>query len=281
VCIDAATVRTFGEVRRSGMSRTAVREAVTSGALVRLRHGVYADAGCCAVVRDAATHGGAIACITAARHLGLWVLSSSTATHVTVGGHGHRHLHDDCRCTEHWDEPPRDDGSVRGLFTPLMVRSVLRQILACCGAEEFFVALESALHQEVLDAADLDWLRAHCPRAATEAIELARSDADSGLESLLRWRLRRFGLPIRTQLSLISVGRVDLLIGDRLIVEADGVENHDGESHRHKDLVRDANAAMWGYVTLRFDYALIVHDWDAVERAILASVARGLHLADR
>jgi hypothetical protein len=26
---------------------------------------------------------------------------------------------------------------------------------------------------------------------------------------------------------------------------------------------------MWGYSTLRFDYALIVHDWDLVERAIL------------
>ena len=42
---------------------------------------------------------------------------------------------------------------------------------------------------------------------------------------------------------------------------------------RHKDLVRDANAAAWGYVTLRFDYALIVHDWDLVEAAILGSLA--------
>ena len=34
-----------------------------------------------------------------------------------------------------------------------------------------------------------------------------------------------------------------------------------GCRHRHKDLRRDANAAAWGYVTLRFDYAMVVHDW--------------------
>jgi very-short-patch-repair endonuclease len=76
-----------------------------------------------------------------------------------------------------------------------------------------------------------------------------------------------------------SVGRVDLLIGDRLLVETDGRDNHDGISHRHKDLVRDANAAAWAYVTLRFDYALVIHDWDLVERAVLAQVAAGHHLA--
>ena len=31
-------------------------------------------------------------------------------------------------------------------------------------------------------------------------------------------------------------------------------------------------------MTLRFDYALIVHDWDTVEQAILAHVDRGRHL---
>lgn len=42
---------------------------------------------------------------------------------------------------------------------------------------------------------------------------------------------------------------------------------------RHKDLVRDANAALWGHVTLRFDYAMIVHDWDLVERAIVTTMS--------
>lgn len=71
---------------------------------------------------------------------------------------------------------------------------------------------------------------------------------------------------------------MDFLLGDRVILEVDGIGNHDGASNRHKDLVRDANAAVWGFVTLRFDYALVVHDWPTVEAAILAHLDRGLHV---
>jgi very-short-patch-repair endonuclease len=127
--------------------------------------------------------------------------------------------------------------------------------------------------------ADLFWLRKHTNAEGRDAIAFARQDADSGLESLFRWRLRPYGLSVRSQESIVSVGRVDFLIGERLIVEVDGASNHDGVSHRHRDLVRDAHAAAWGFVTLRFDYAMVVRDWETVERAILAHVGRGLHRA--
>lgn len=48
--------------------------------------------------------------------------------------------------------------------------------------------------------------------------------------------------------------------------------NHHGEAKRHNDLTRDANAASCGYVTLRFDYALVVHDWELVESAVLGAL---------
>lgn len=127
--------------------------------------------------------------------------------------------------------------------------------------------------------ADLFWLRKHTNAEGRDAIAFARQDADSGLESLFRWRLRPYGLSVRAQESIVSVGRVDFLIGERLIVEVDGAANHDGVSHRHRDLVRDAHAAAWGFVTLRFDYAMVVRDGETVERAILAHVGRGLHRA--
>lgn len=145
--------------------------------------------------------------------------------------------------------------------------------------DSFFVVLESALRQGRLSSADLQWLGQHTNAQAREAIEFARRDADSGLESLFRWRLRKHGLSVRTQQAIVSVGRVDFVIGERLIVEVDGALNHDSVWHRHKDLVRDAHAAAWGYVTLRFDYAMVVHDWDTVELAILGLVDRGLHRA--
>jgi len=146
------------------------------------------------------------------------------------------------------------------------------QIFRCHGAEEFFVVLESALRLGLIRPSGRRWLRLRANARMREALAMARADADSGLESLLRWRLRHHGLRVRTQPSVTGVGRVDALIGDRLLVETDGVDNHDGILHRHKDLIRDANAAMWGYVTLRFDYAMLIHDWDLVERAILGAL---------
>jgi very-short-patch-repair endonuclease len=273
----APAVQTYRELRASGLSRAAIAAQLAGLRLTRLRRGVYAWTTACEDACTAASHGGRMACITAARHRGLWTLDQGDGVHVWMRAHGHRSPHDgpDCGCIAHWDA---GEPAGRDAFGIPSTPRILRQVLACRGVEEFFVALESALRQRMLTPDGLAWLRAHTNDEARTALELARSDADSGLESLLRWRLRRWGLPIRTQARIPSVGVVDVLIGDKLLIEADGVENHDAGPLRHKDLARDANAAAWGYVTLRFDYALIVHDWDLVERAILGQLAAGHHL---
>jgi very-short-patch-repair endonuclease len=264
------------------MSRRRLERLLRTGALTRIRRGVYAWATACGSARTAAEHGGPLACVSAARHLGIWTLGTDAEPHVWMRGGGHRrHDHEiggpkSCGCTEHWDS-----GSATDSFGLPSVPRILRQILFCRGVEEFYVALESALRQRMLDPRGATWLRHHLNRLGREALSLARSDADSGLESLIRWRLRRLGLPIRTQPRVYAVGIVDILIGETLLIEADGVDNHDAPPERHKDLLRDAHAAAWGYVTLRFDYAMIVHDWDLVERAILGQIRAGHHLRRR
>lgn len=266
---------TYGELRAGGMSRRSVARDVDHGSLRLIRRGVYQRIGTCDSVRDAASHGGSLACVSAAEHHGIWVTEHDARLHVGMSARGRCHPHEGCRCVVHWS----DSGTPPDAFGVPSVKVVLRQILRCRGLEAFFVSLESALRRSLLTEADVGWLRAHTNAAARDAIAFARRDADSGLESLLRWRLRPHGLPVRTQQTIISVGRVDFVIGARLIVEVDGAANHDGESHRHRDLVRDAHAAIWGFVTLRFDYAMVMHDWPTVERAILAHVDRGIHLA--
>ncbi|WP_197738239.1 endonuclease domain-containing protein [Agromyces terreus] len=93
----------------------------------------------------------------------------------------------------------------------------------------------------------------------------------------MRFRLRRLGIGVRCQVTIGGVGRVDFVIGDCLILEADG-GTHDGDG-RHRDRVRDATAMALGFVTLRFDTAQILHDWPLVEAAVLAALDRGLHLS--
>jgi len=153
------------------------------------------------------------------------------------------------------------------------VAKALAHVLACCGQEDFFVALESALRQGKLSAAQRERLRRLIPRTSHWMLDLAKATSDSGLESLLRVRLHLVGLRLRAQVHLSGVGTVDFLVG-RLVIEADGRENHESLAKRHKDLVRDAAAARLGYETLRFDYAQIVYDWPSVQAAILAALGR-------
>jgi len=108
-------------------------------------------------------------------------------------------------------------------------------------------------------------------------VDLARGYAESGLESLLRLRMHILGIRLDCQVRIDGVGRVDFVLAGRLILEADGRDNHDGASMRHKDLVRDAAASARGYETLHFDYAQIVHDWPTVQTAILGALRRLRH----
>lgn len=263
-------VATYRALRLEGRSRREIEAGVREGSLIHLRRGVYAAADACEHALRAATHGGGLACLSAARHLGLWTLDPQDglprSTHVWVPAHGQTYAHTPCRCVAHWNADSGPPG-------PFLVASAGRSLLHirhCAGLEAFFVGYESALRQGLLTSADRRLLHEQLDAAARDLMAFAHNDADSGLESLVRLRLRPFGLSVRTQASIFSVGRVDLLIGERLIIEIDGRANHDGPSLRHKDLVRDAYAAAWGYVTLRFDYSLVMSNWDLVERAILA-----------
>lgn len=260
------------ELRRRGVSRTELARAVRSGEVMRPRQGVYALPETPEAWVHAASHGGAIGCAEAAAAHGLWVLDLPPVQHVWMGDAGTpRSECDDC--VVHWDE-----GRVR-VGKPAPVPNALLQIATCCSEDAFFAALESALRQSLLSPAGLIWLRRHLPTSMRWLVSFARADADSGLESLIRLRLHRIGIRVSTQVPIHRVGEVDFVIGERLILEADGRENHAREKERSKDLRRDAAAAAAGYTTLRFTYELIVDDWPLVEAAIRGALARGAHLA--
>lgn len=194
-------------------------------------------------------------------------------THVWLARVGHERSHDSCDCVAHWD------GLATGARggTRVDVARALRQLAFCLGEEAFFVTYESALRLGALTRREQLSLRASLPASFGRLFELAQPTADSGLESLMRYRLFLLGITVEGQVDVPGVGLVDLLIGDRLLLELDGSENHDGPVKRHKDLRRDALAAALGYETLRFDYALVLFEWEVVEAAIVAKVEAGAH----
>ncbi|SFR88542.1 Very-short-patch-repair endonuclease [Agromyces sp. CF514] len=259
---DGLPIRRTAELYRAGWTAYDLAGAVDAREVERVRQGVFALPGTDAEVVEAARHGGMLSCLSAARRLGLWVLDDGLL-HVAVGARARVHRHAGCTCETH-----RVRSARLGACAPL--EHALGQIFVCRGAEDFFVAVESALRLGMLGDAALRRLRLAVPAAARSVIDLARADADSGLESILRFRLLPYGIELQSQVEVPGVGLVDFVLGDRLILEVDGRVNHDGPSMRHKDLRRDAAAAALGFETLRFDYALIIHDWPLVVAAILA-----------
>ena len=246
---------------------------------MRPRNGIYCLPGTSPAIVEALSHCGLIACVTASRDYGLWTLDlgGDEPVHTWVDA-DHRPvrvaLHPDAGtracCVFHRDaaiEPP--DGGRVGILHALV------QVLRCRGVEAFFAALESALRQSLIDDDQRARLRAALRGQDRWLVDFARSDADSGLESILRLRLHRHGIGVASQVRIPGVGVVDFVIGDCLILEADGATH--GGDNRHRDLVRDAVAMSLGFVTLRFDSAMILHEWDVVEAVVLAAVRRDVH----
>src|SRR5690606_37303425 len=171
VCDSEPSIWSYRELRAKGHTRGRIERAVRSAEFVSLRRGVYAGSQACEPARTAAIHGGRLTCVSAARHAGLWVLTDEPHVHVWLRGHGHTYHDDQCGCIEHWD-----DGAVTTAFGQPDILRVLRQILLCKGATDFFVALESALHKELIDRKGVAWLRTHTNEAGRAAIDFARSD---------------------------------------------------------------------------------------------------------
>lgn len=251
-------------LQQFGVSRRQLNAALRDGSIIRVRGGVFAASSTAPEVVAAAAHGGALTCSAALRMHGIWTLVDDDALHVWLGASGRVH-HADCECVSHWHAGQTPLG-----LAPLP--EVLLHVYRCHGVEAFFTALESALTQRKLGS--LAPLRARLPAGARWLVDIARRDAGSGLESLLRLRFHLLGIRLDCQVVIPTVGRVDFVIAGVLILETDGAEHHGGANSRHRDLQRDAAASALGYETLRFDYVMVVHDWPRIVDAVRAAMVR-------
>jgi very-short-patch-repair endonuclease len=255
------------DLRVAGVPRRHVAEAVAAGLLVRVRRGSFILPQSPPSLRQAVAIGGRLGCVSAARLHGLWTLPFSRVhvwippTQSRLPEPGRRRVH-------------RDRGWSGDDRAAVSLPHALLQIARCQGTESFLVTLESALNQRKVESKDLDILAGSVPPHARAALWFCRSDAQSGLETLVRWRLHQAGIDARPQVNIAGVGRVDLLIGRSLIIELDGQEFHEFEGDRS----RDAAGAARGYVTLRFSYRQVMQEWPLVLVAVQRHMALGLHL---
>src|SRR5690606_24284588 len=143
----------------------------------------------------------------------------------------------------------------------------------CGSREEFIAAADSAVRQGRLSPTELR--DAGVPARLCELID---PSSESGGEPMLRLRLRALRLAFRSQVPVPGVGRVDFLVGDRLVIEVDGYAHHGDREAFERDRRRDARLVELGYIVIRVSYRQLAEEWADVERSILAVVRSGRHL---
>lgn len=272
--------------RDAGLSNRQVAALHAQGLFDRPRNGWYVDPALSWQAKHAVRVGGILSCVSATDSFGLPTPPGShRRLHVLVPLNSARVRHnrdkrhyvvpgEDHEVEVHWSTVGR---AYRGWRTPLV--DTLLLLVDCVPLEWWIAALDAALHRPrdgdpLLSAEDYAALADRVPRRLRKALRLIDPSAGSPLETLLRLGLVRRGIgPLTPQFSPDGRRFVDFLVGERLIVEADGAGFHDPDT----DAERDRCFRGLNYTILRFSYDRIVHDLEAVldeiEAALLSLAA--------
>ncbi len=277
------SLRSLGEVAAThelyalGHTQAGLRIAVQRGWIIRIRKGWFCLPDLDPDLVRAWRVGGRLTGASAARHYGLWVRGQDGPLEVEVAPNA-------CQLRSRSDSRRRlsglsDPGVIVHWATAGPSRSrvlvdldrCLEQIALAYPAEFAFVVAESALNRKAMPFGRWERILASCPARTRRALVDVGTQSESGTESMLSFRMRKLGIRFRQQIR-IGEDRVDFLVGEALVIEADS-NLHD----RIADNARDTRLGILGYRVLRFDYQLIVHDWPSVKAAILAALSRGDH----
>jgi len=244
-----------------------VQKACRDRLVRRLRKGWYALPGADADVVAAVRAGGALDCFSVLDRAEVWV-PSKEVLHIAIP-------RSSCRasrgCVVHWVLIPHS------VDTPVMPLPVaVAHAMQCATAEQRVAIVESALRKRGVRRTALE--AAGVPRTV---LKQAGTQSESGGESLVRYRMRARGIRFRQQVRISGVGRVDFLVGERLVIEVDGYAFHGDRDAFERDRARDAALIELGYVVLRVSVRQVEHEWERVERALLALIRSRRHYRPR
>lgn len=264
----------------AGIPRSVIAAALRNGRLHRVRRGWFAAPDAPSDVVRAIRVGGTLTSASAARLHGLWTMDDPLL-HVRVPRTASRLASPDDRRTSldmvrhavcvHYapDGPaPRAHDDVE--------RAVI-EMFRCSDIRAAMVAFESALNRALLGPPHVLSMRERIPGRCLRHFDRADPGAQSGLETLVRMLLFSRRVRHRTQVWIERVGRVDILIGDRLVLELDGARFHTGAAFE-EDRRRDFELVRAGYLVVRISYRMVMGQWDEVAAGLLELIRRGEHL---
>lgn len=258
-------VSTYANLREHGVTRRELTRLLEIGALTRIRRGWFAldnvDYNILTAVRLRGQLTGTVA--PNPQH-DCWLRPHAHPQFALPNSSGRRHL------------GPKDQHHLH-VTSAARVILPIRDTLECIADaarepfEHALPAIESLVYRRVVSE-DMVITALSGNYRARKLLKWFDPSAESGLETLVRTRLLRRGVNVRTQVKIPGVGQIDMIVGDRLAVECDGGEFHNGPKSRGRDYARDRRLIALGYHPVRLSYHQIVYDWDTAGPELLQIV---------
>ncbi|WP_159621665.1 type IV toxin-antitoxin system AbiEi family antitoxin domain-containing protein [Ruania rhizosphaerae] len=250
-----------------GLTDKEIRRRCTSGRLRQIARGWYATADADAAAVAALAKGGRLTCVSAARVRGLWVPDVRETHAYARRGHELRSMVPHGPYIDAWPEPD----PVATL--PLALTHAAR----CLSSEYTAVLVESALAKEALTPAAVREILCGLPGRTRRDLGVISRRSQSGSETrLARW-FRSRGVRVQQQVQIPGVGWVDMLVGERWIIEADSAAHHTSRRDYENDRARDLMADRLGYVTTRLSFVQIWVLWEQTTASLASRLATGEH----
>lgn len=253
------------DLRRAGIGSDALKVAISSGVLKSVHRGLVGTANADANLRTAMTAGGLLTCVSAARELGLWTMKDPTQLHLW---------------TDHGRQPVtviKHRGRLVNAGRWGYVGSVdcVLHAIRCRPRLEALVIAESAVRLGRVSKEELvDLLPGPRNSFRRQLVQDIGDDADSPLEVIARDLFRVAGLHVETQVRIRGLGRVDMVVEGRLIIELDGFDFHWDRAAFLKDRRRNNAGILSGMPTLRYVYEDLVFAPERVVAEVMTMLRR-------
>ncbi len=259
----------FAQRRQLGLSRRELASALRSGRLIRVGQGWYASPDADPDVTRALRLGTRLTCLSAVRLHGLWVPhNAGVALHVALR-HGDPGLVKPGVVTHRL---PSGWPSVEPLVD---LEMCLDHVLRHHSVETGLMVLESAVDRGLITVASASALIAAQPqRKRLGGLHHFDPRSGSGSETRVRLWFQRRNVRVRSQVSIAGVGRVDLLVGESLVIEVDSRAHHTGEIGYREDRRRDLALYALGFDRLRLTWEQVFLEWPASVRLLKEGLVR-------
>lgn len=246
-------VASYRQLIDAGVSRRALRAACANGSVALAAPGIYVHTDRDPRVLRAAVLHGRLTCTAGAEKLGLWVLHRDPLPHIACA-----RPRTSSAAVIHRARSRASVESLHPWTAPVL--DVVAHALRCLPELDALVILESAVNLGQIAREDIEpMFTGRRDARHRRTISLLDSGSESILETVARYHLQQAGMRVRTQARITGLGRVDLLVEERVGVELHGRRFHDTPVQFEEDLRRANVAALRGLPLLQYPGRLVLH----------------------